>query len=263
MASTRMSAAARTAIQRFSGMLWGIGGMLAMVVVISSLIAGPAPEREASFDGDPWENPDAGTAQKDGDTWSGEPGEAIQLTGLDVTKPVRVVSEDGYTRLTLTGPAGDTVIEDEYGDVPSATLPSSDPMYFVPPAEDIALWPDDDEPWRVTVTQPDLKELSGTVSGIGPAALVYRGEASSARISLRSEYTMWVDLVTSFRPEAAVDGKGSIDRTVAWPDSDMVIFVISGQDSGGWSITVNEDAVSTPTPTETPGEAEDEEASGA
>lgn len=246
-------AASRVAIRHislFSIALWGVGlGFVIVVGVISFSGDDGAFPNNAAYEDEPWLNPNPTLATNDGDVWSGDNGDVIRLTDLDTTKALHIsVIGDGYPRATVTGENGALLFLDQYDDAPSFTISEYAQEYVLPPAESLELWIDSDEPWQIEAKQVELDELSGTVSGVGSAAFIYTGTATSARVSVRGEYSLRLNVIAGLSAEDVLSASGNVDRTVAWPDNDGAIFVISTYDETAWTIEMPDEPASTQTP---------------
>lgn len=245
MASDRtLSAAARNRLFAFNGFTWIFG-----IVVIVLIAAGTFSDLPAAGGGgsddyayEPWRNPDPVLADDEGDgVYSGVDGAMIRLSDLDPGQPLFISAlDDTYVGgITVTGPGGEMLAENEYGDPADFTsYISVDGQYVVVPQADVELWIDgfSDERWRARVTTPALDEESGTVSGFGPAAFLYRGDATTARVSTRGEGRVSIDAVTVTGVTELLSERDGVDRSVAWADSDLVVFVVDAWDDSGWTI---------------------------
>ncbi|SEB59455.1 hypothetical protein SAMN04489806_1220 [Paramicrobacterium humi] len=247
----RVSLAARRRLSLFSIVIWIVGLCVVAVVGANALGVGDGGSgSDAAYADDPWLNPHPTLAAHDGDVYSGRTGEVIRLTGLDTSKPVHLhVVEGDFVRASVTGENGSLAFTDVGDDPARFTISEYDQEYIMPPASALELWPEADEPWSIQVTQPALAELSGTVSGIGDAAFVYSGTATSARVSARGEYSLRVTVVAGLVGEQVLSVSGNVDRTIAWADSDAAVFVIDAFEETAWTITVPDE----PAPSATPG----------
>jgi hypothetical protein len=253
---TTVSAAARNRLFAFNGFVW-IFGLVAIVIIGITAFA-DLPAAGGSSDDyayEPWLNPDPVPAEDEGGgVYSGVDGAMIPLEGLDPARPLLVTELDGtyVGAVTVTGPRGETLAENEYGDPADFdSYATPDGQYVVVPQADVELWIDGfrDERWRLKITKPALEERTGTVSGFGPAAFLYRGEATTARVSTRGEGRVTIETVTaSGSTEVFSEGEG-VDRSIAWPDSELLVFVVDAWDESGWTIEFPEAAAPTPTPT--------------
>lgn len=204
----------------------------------------------------PWENPEPTAATADGDTWTGRGQQFIPLTGLTPGEPLLLTFLDEDTPITAVFLAPPGPVEEEPADF---TDYSSDPAYLVPAASEMNVWlrTRTADRWTVRIETADLENRSGVVSGTGSSAFVYTGEATAARVTARGDFHVRLNLVT----DSGIDGEYRSFRdsseTIAWPDSDAVVFSFAGyDDSTTWSIEFFEPAgaapTSSPTPTPTP-----------
>jgi hypothetical protein len=258
--NTTLGAAARNRLFAFNGFVWIFGLVLITVIAVATFSdldsAGGASDDYAY---EPWLNPDPVLAEDEGDgVYSGVDGAMISLTGLDPSQPLLVGELDGtyIGDVTVTGPEGKTLAENEYGEpVDFDSYAAVDGQYVIVPQPDVELWIDgfSDERWRAKITTPALEEHEGTVSGFGPTAFVYPGDATTARVSTRGEGRVSIETVTVSGVTEVFSEREGTDRSIAWADSDLIIFVVDAWDDAGWTIEFPPAAApATPTPSGTP-----------
>ncbi|MGB4137007.1 MAG: hypothetical protein WA971_10605 [Microbacterium sp.] len=245
-----LSRRARTRIGGFS-LLLGILGTIAVVVIgwyqLAPADAGGIGGDRLVDSGDyyyPWENPAPVAASSDdgGTTWHGRGQQYIPLDGLDPAKPLVIE----YDR---DGPVSDISFGDGSGRPVSFTTYSDGPCYVVTETTQGRLWlrTRTTEAWTVTVRPADLPDRSGTVSGVEGGAFLYRGGATTGRLSLIGDYSVSVDIVTA---EGVQSERLRKSGSIAWGDGDTAVFLIEAYTDTAWSIEFHEPAppaTSTPT----------------
>jgi hypothetical protein len=247
-----LSRLARSRITGFSAAVWTIGMILVVIVGATSLVQLPdelTAGRADEYRFEPWLNPDPPVADDEGEgVYSGDDGAVIRLRGLDPQQPLVIEELDDTMvfEVQVTGPGGRVDVEGRYGDPPSfdTWVYRLGELHAVVTAPDVELWIDAprDERWRIRVTQPELEAASGTVSGFGPRVLRYTGDATTARLSARGDGTLSATVSTATGSEELVYDRGRFDRSVAWPDADLALFIIDTGDEQGWSITFEDPA---------------------
>ena len=254
-----LSPRANVRIAGFSAIVWIVGIVLVVVLGATSLPDDVAGETAEDFRYEPWRNPDPPVAEDEGDgIHSGDDGAVIRLQGLDPQQPVVIEELDDTTvfEVHITGPSGRIDVEGPYGEPPSfgTWVYGLGQLHAVVHSSEAELWVDapSDERWRIRVSQPELPAAAGTVSGFGPRVLRYTGDATTARLSARGEGRLTVTVTTETGSDELVWEEGRFDRSIAWPDADVVLFVVDGWEEKGWSIAFEEPATPPATPVPTP-----------
>lgn len=265
------SSRARARIRAFSGVFTLASLVLIGLIawpVLTSAGAGGRPGADGVVTSedyyDPWENPDPTAATSDGDTWMGRGQQHIPLTGLTPGEPLLFTYLDDDTPISAVFLAeSDTTGEDlapaEFSDY------SFESFHLLPTASEMTVWirARTADPWRVRITPARLDDRAGLVSGNGSQSFVYTGAATAARVTVRGEYSVRLDVTTVEGIDPEYRSFKDSSSTIAWPDSPAVIFdVESYDDSTSWSIEFFEPAPSetaspTPPAATTPGDADE------
>jgi len=254
---TTLSSAARGRLLAFNGFVW-IFGLVAIVVIAIGLLAqadaSDAVPDEYAYE--PWLNPEPLLAEDEGDgVYSGADGAMIALEGLDPAQPLLITElDDTYVGgLTVTGPDGTVLDADHYGDPAEfRSYTATDGQWVLVPQTDVELWLDgfSDERWRLRVSTPVVEKRSGTVSGFGPAVFILEGDATTARVSTRGDGGVTIEAITTSGVTEVFSEYEPTDRSIAWNDSELVLFVVDAWEDAGWTIDfpVAPDIAATPTP---------------
>lgn len=203
----------------------------------------------------PWENPAPTAATLDGDTWSGQGQQYIPLTGLTPGQPLLLTFGEGSTYISEVFLSENLQVPAD-ADLPSFTGYGAETAYLIPRGTEATMWlrVRDPEPWTARIVPVDLEDRSGLVSGKGPTAFVYTGDATAARVTARGDYGITISTVTEQGFEPFVDRFSDSTGTIAWADSETTTFVVeSYSDAATWSIEFFErpaPAAPTPDPTE-------------
>jgi hypothetical protein len=264
-ANTTLSGAARNRLFAFNGTAW-IAGLILIAVISVFLISDAVGETASSGDdyyGEPWVNPDPPIATDEGDgVFSGADGAKIELHGLDPSQPLLITEvDDTYVSgVWVTGPDGEILTPGEYGDAPSFDAYSlSGEQWVLVPQADVALWVDgfSDERFRLKITTPALEKRTGVVSGVGGSTFFVDEGVTTARVSMRGEGYMYVTAVTVSGQEEVFSSNDATDKSIAWADSDIALFVVDASDGTAWTIDFPTPAAApTPTPTASEGSGE-------
>lgn len=250
---------ARNRLFAFSGSVW-IGGLVVIALIGWATFADlpDSVTAQGDYTYAPWENPEPAAAEAEGDgVYSGVDGAVIRLDDLDPSQPLLITElDDTYVGgVTVTGPDGEALVAGEYGDPPTFESYSSglDGQYVIVTSASAELWIDGfrDETWRLKISTPTIADESGTVSGFGPAVFAYSGPATTARVSTRGEGSVGIETVTAEGVTEIFYEPDPIDRSVAWVDSELLLFVIDAYSDVGWTIEFPE-AAPDPTPAVTP-----------
>lgn len=250
-----LSTRARARIRGFSAVLTLAGlivvGLIAWPLLGSASGSSDSGRIVTSDDYyDPWENPRPTAATPGGDTWTGQGQQYIPLTGLTPGEPLLLtyLGEDtpiSAVFLAEPGTTGDDTEPAEFSDY------SSDPAYLVPTASDMVVWlrTRTADRWTVRIAPAELENRSGTVSGTGSSAFVYTGDATAARVTVRGDFSVRLNLVTAEGVDDEYRSYQDTAETIAWADSDTVVFSLSGyDDSTSWSIEFFEPPAPAPSP---------------
>ena len=147
------------------------------------------------------------------------------------------------------------LVEGEYGDPPTfdSYTYRVGGQYVIVTSPSAELWIDGlrDETWRLHITTPTVPDESGTVSGIGPMVFAYSGSATTARVSTRGEGSVGIETVTAQGVTEILYEPDPVDRSIAWEDGDLILFVVDAYAEAGWTIEFAE-AAAEPTPTVAP-----------
>ena len=253
-ANTTPSGPAQVRLLAFNGFVWIFGLVVIVIIgVVQFTDAGEAASVPEEFRYDPWLNPDPVLADDEGDgVYSGADGARISLDDLDPAQPLLLTElDDTYVGgVTVTGPGGTTLTEGAYGGPPEfSSYLSTDGLWVLVPQADVELWVDgfSDERWRLQLTTPPVERRSGTVSGFGPAVFLLDGDATTARVSTRGEGSVYIETVTTSGVTEVFSEYDPTDRSIAWDDSDLVLFVVDAWEEAGWSIEFP--TAATPAPT--------------
>ncbi|WP_065572321.1 hypothetical protein [Microbacterium oleivorans] len=254
-----MTAAADARIRRFSTITFLAGSVVAIVLafmVVPFVGINPATgdlllTNPNEYENRPWADPGAQEVRVDGDTLIGTAGTGYldlpagddvwvigpltqgqrnylhvhQQTDVDVN-----TTEDRPTYIGLvTGSRSLTFVAGDH----------ASRLWFAPRLTD----------WRATVSRKTPTPVEGrTVSGEGPALLVYDGEALSGRFVYQGDGFFGVEAL--YPGEAATDvaqGFDDVDTRSSWPPSDRVVFRVDSDDgSGTWTIRLDEPASDSP-----------------
>ncbi|KQZ85658.1 hypothetical protein ASD56_04985 [Microbacterium sp. Root166] len=257
--SGSVSPDARNRLFAFSGSVW-IGGLVVIALIGWATFADlpDSVTAQGDYTYAPWENPDPTAAEAEGDgIYSGRDGDVIRLDDLDPSQPLLVTElDDTYVGgVTVTGPGGEALVEGEYGDPPTfeSYAYGLDGQYVIVTSSSAELWIDgfSDEAWRLKISTPEVPDESGTVSGIGPMVFAYSGAATTARVSTRGEGSVGIETATAQGVTEILYEADPVDRSIAWEDGDLVLFVVDAYADAGWTIAFDDDAPA-PAPTATP-----------
>lgn len=257
--SGSVSPDARIRLVAFSGFVW-IGGLVVIALLTWATFADLSDSVTAQGDYRyaPWENPDPTAAEAEGGgIYRGGDGDVIRLDGLDPSQPLLVTELDAtyVGSITVTGPEGEALVEGEYGEPPTfdSYAYRVGGQYVIVTSSSAELWIDGlrDETWRLQITTPTVPDESGTVSGIGPTVFAYSGAATTARVSTRGEGSVGIETVTAQGVAEILYEPDPVDRSIAWEDGDLVLFVVDAYADAGWTIEFSE-AEAEPTPTVAP-----------
>ncbi|MBW9092538.1 hypothetical protein JNB62_02440 [Microbacterium jejuense] len=260
-ANTTLSGAARNRLFAFNGTAW-IAGLILIAVISVFLISDAVGETSSSSDdyyGEPWVNPDPPIADDEGDgVFSGTDGAKISLQGLDPSRPLLITAlDDTYVAgVWVTGPDGEILTPGEYGDAPSFDAYNlSGEQWVLVPQADVALWVDgfSDERFRLKITTPEVEKRTGVVSGIGSTTFFVDEGVTTARVSMRGDGHLYLTAVTVAGQEEVFSSTDATDKSIAWADSDIAMFVVDASDDTAWTIDFPTPAAA-PTPAATPTE---------
>lgn len=264
-ANTTLSGAARNRLFAFNGTAW-ISGLILIAVISVFLISDAVGETSSSSDdyyGEPWVNPDPPIATDEGDgVYSGVDGAKIALHGLDPMRPLLIAElDDTYVRgVWVTGPDGAILTPGAYGDAPAFDAYSlSGQQWVLVPQADVALWVDgfSDERFRLEITTPEVEKRTGVVSGVGSATFFVDEGVTTARVSMRGDGYLYLTAVTVAGQAEVFSSNDATDKSIAWADSDIALFVVDASDDTAWTIDFPTPAAApTPTPTTTGGDGE-------
>ncbi|GAB2693646.1 hypothetical protein BKA24_000182 [Microbacterium marinum] len=244
-------------IRRFSAITWLTGSVAAIVVALLTMpFLGVNPDTGGLIFTDPnryelrpWENPDIGELEIVDDEIVGTAdGGWIDLPAGDALWVIGPVTEGGenYTNVYQQLDAGVsvTVERPEYIGLISdgrdqVIFPgrTGGRLWFAPRLTD----------WKATVTLEEPTPFGGpTVSGEGPALLVYDGEALSGRFTFTGDGFFTVDAIVPGAVTELVEGVDDVDQRASWVTSDTVVLRVDVDDgAGSWTITLDQPA-STP-----------------
>ncbi|MBD3941171.1 hypothetical protein IF188_05595 [Microbacterium sp. NEAU-LLC] len=261
--NTTLSGAARNRLFAFNGTAWIVGLVLIVIIavaVLANAVGDSGGGASSDYGYEPWLNPDPPVATDEGDgVYSGVDGSVIRLTGLDPDQPLLVTElNDTYVgRVYVTGPGGEVLTPGEYGEAPEFDSYSSDGQLILVPQADVELWIDgfSDERWQLQITEPEVEQRSGVVSGIGPAAFFLGSDATTARVSVRGDGYLDIETVTVAGTTDIFSSSDATDQSIAWADADPVLFRIEAGSDTAWSIDFPDaPAASDQTPAATPTE---------
>jgi hypothetical protein len=256
--NTTLSGAARNRLFAFNAFVW-VFGLVALIVIAVTVLTevGDDVSIPDEYAYEPWLNPTPILADDEGGgVYSGVDGAMIPLQGLDPAQPLLITElDDTYVGgVSVTGPDGEIVVSGRYdGPVEFDSYLATDGQWVIVPQSDVELWIDgfSDERWRLRISTPALEHKSGTVSGFGPAAFVLDGDATTARVSTRGEGGVTIEAVTRTGITEVFSEYDPTDRSIAWDDSELVVFVVDAWDDAGWSIAFADTAAS-PAPAASP-----------
>lgn len=257
----RVTRDASRRLRAFNTAVWVIGVAMVLIIGITTFattpVGGDAEGRADAYRYDPWNNPTPALATAEGDgVYNGVDGEMIALDGLDPDKAVLVeVLDRTYVgEIVVTGAGGSLAGSGASPARFDGWIYSTDSMYLLAPGVRAELWVDglSDERWRLRVSQPDLPEASGVVSGIGLQVVRHSGGATTARVSGRGEGRLTLTAVTRSGATELLYADGRFDQSVAWPDSTPVILVFDAYSDKGWSMTFDEPSAPADSPTTGP-----------
>lgn len=241
--SPALSAAARLRLGSFSVGVWVVGLVLIVIIGAATLTQLPYEmngRRNDAYRYEPWLNPSPSVATDEGGgVYSGRDGDVIRLSGVDPAQPLvlRRLDHTSVFDVVVTGPDGPrtrATTPPRFADWDYGTME----MYVVAPGVDAEIWVDapSDETWRMSVAPASLPVESGVVSGAGPRSFVIEGGAPTARVSGRGSSYVSVTVVTTSGSDMVLGEAGRFDRSIAWADSPVTVFVVDTGKDGAWSI---------------------------
>lgn len=258
MSSVPPGPAAVRRLRIFTATVWVFGLSVILLVGAVTLAGLPrAMDSSAAAAGEdayrytPWENPHPTLAVDEGaGVYSGGDGDMIPLDGIDPAQPLRVeVLDDTMVfDISVTGPGGAYEIGGALGPPRFSDQDyGTDSFAVLAPGDRAELWVGGPSAknWRVRVSRLDLPAATDIVSGIGPQLVRYAGAATTARVSGRGDGYLSIVAVTRSGSEPVLEGQDRFDRSMAWADSQPVVFVVTGSRGAAWSIAFDEPA---PTP---------------
>lgn len=117
--------------------------------------------------------------------------------------------------------------------------------------ENSDIWITSRHPWRIAIRPVDPLELESSANGNSHAVFVYRGDATSGRVSWGSRGTLFVTARTiagyeSLVAESGADRRGPGGDSVTWTASPFVVIEVKSFDAT-WSIDLDVGPTQTPT----------------
>jgi len=244
-----LSRAAKTRLRVFTALAWVMGLFLFLFTAFTLEEDGGfevdgLPGSDDAYAYEPWlrEEPILATDLGDG-RFEGPDGAMIPLSGLDPTKPLLVRELDGgyVFDVRLTGPGGVVLAEGEYGDPPRFSSLHDDAIVVIVPQPDVELWINgsSDEQWRVEIEVGDIPAVEDAeMAGFEQGSFLIDSGATTARLTARGQGTVLVHVTTVHGSDTILDADSPVDRSIAWPDAELVHFAVETWGDAGWRLEI-------------------------
>lgn len=248
-------------VARFSRLMWLVAGA---GVLVLALVAAPAiwvdpatdelivqqPEWSADPDvelpdGMPWEGDGAPDAVLEDDVWHGSGAARIRLDGLTPGEPLRISSPNELLRPTRAWVLSGSETPDDPAVDPVNLRLFRDENYLIPEAATAELWvaPSTTRRWELEIAEARLPERSGDLTGSGPSAFRYRGDATVARATLVPGAGNEIRVFGAGDETIVEFSEGRGERTVSWPDpgpGGAVVVIATAQPDDAWSLQLQD-----------------------
>lgn len=262
----RVPETAQHRITAFSRVVWIFGGIVAVVVALTSVDRiGWEPGRglvdlrdSGTYGNYPWDQPNVPIIERDDETetWRGTGNGVIHFDDYNHEDPPLVVTmvegeERAQISFTESGVPQAGLPVDERDWPTSAGSVRADEPVFVPPVDGtVEIWVASNDDWALSIEPGEAQKIDDFAAGTGNAWLAYRGEALSGRFIHRGEGVFFVTLYTENGRESLIIDSGEVNLRASWDPSPWVYIEIeSDADRGVWTVDLdNVDPSDSPTP---------------